>query len=339
MSEPNFILVNADSFLSSTIGVFRHYEKDFYTSMPGSEFYRYDDTGLSNPILRLLNSISEQHLRDLDYNFSNLTDFGLNSKVNNLTFKLLDGYRFSISPTGPSDRDDLNYLIFLFRKFFENRQPLIKNFREKVRVDEFGVADKKRWVSQLNGFFEKVVFNDCLFLSDTSFEYLISAEKKLKKMDSSGRANRHRVTVTVEKEFFEFCHKFYFKLSERCAQIQFVKNQNADFSSSSAKGIAFEVECSKILTDRGWNVELTPTTGDQGADLIITRGPIKMVLQCKNFASPVGNDAVQQVFSAKQFFGASVGAVVSKSGYTNSASELANSTGVLLLSISDLSEL
>ena len=62
-----------------------------------------------------------------------------------------------------------------------------------------------------------------------------------------------------------------------------------------------------------------------------------MVVQCKDYENNVGNDSVQQIFSAKTHFNASLAVVVSRAKFTPSAQSLSSSTGVLLLSPDELS--
>ena len=56
-----------------------------------------------------------------------------------------------------------------------------------------------------------------------------------------------------------------------------------------------------------------------------------MVVQCKLYSQPVGNKAVQEAFAAKNFQGCDVAVVVSNASYTQSARQIASTTGVLLL--------
>ena len=55
-----------------------------------------------------------------------------------------------------------------------------------------------------------------------------------------------------------------------------------NFSSTQEKGTSFEEECKNILIEKGWKVDTTPSSNDQGADLIATRGLLKLIAQCKN---------------------------------------------------------
>lgn len=93
----------------------------------------------------------------------------------------------------------------------------------------------------------------------------------------------------------------------------------------------YERYCSDILATAGWSTQLTPVSGDQGADVICEASGIRLVVQCKLYSSPVGNGAVQEVIAAKQFEYADVAVVVSSAAFTRSAKELANVSGVLLL--------
>lgn len=93
----------------------------------------------------------------------------------------------------------------------------------------------------------------------------------------------------------------------------------------------YERYCADLLSAAGWSTQLTPGSGDQGADVICEGGGIRMVVQCKLYASPVGNGAVQEVIAAKQFEFADEAVVVSNAEFTRSAKELANASGVLLL--------
>jgi restriction system protein len=83
--------------------------------------------------------------------------------------------------------------------------------------------------------------------------------------------------------------------------------------------IDYEKHCALQLEKAGWATRLTATTGDQGADVIASRAGKAMVLQCKLYSSPVGNDAVQQVIAARQFQSADLAAVASNQSFTRSA--------------------
>lgn len=96
-------------------------------------------------------------------------------------------------------------------------------------------------------------------------------------------------------------------------------------------GRTFERQLGASLASAGYNVTFTPATGDQGVDLLVERKGRRIAVQCKDYAKPVGNDAIQQVFAGAQFYGAAEAIVVAPNGYTTSARQLAESLGVRCL--------
>ncbi len=96
-------------------------------------------------------------------------------------------------------------------------------------------------------------------------------------------------------------------------------------------GHAFEYVCADVLRGRGFRrVHVTKGSGDQGADIIAFRGDVKYAIQCKYYAEPVGNHAVQEVYAGREFYGCDAAAVMTNSTFTRGAKELAEVTGVEL---------
>lgn len=104
-------------------------------------------------------------------------------------------------------------------------------------------------------------------------------------------------------------------------------------------GIEYEEYCSQILEEEGWVVESTSSTGDQGVDLIATSDDLRVCIQCKRYSKPVGNKAVQEITAGMIYWKGTHSVVVSNAGFTPSARKLANSTGVLLISELELTDL
>lgn len=98
----------------------------------------------------------------------------------------------------------------------------------------------------------------------------------------------------------------------------------------------FERYCCEFLRLIGWRAETTKASGDQGADIIAWRDGVRVICQCKKYAKAVGNKAVQEAFSAKQFYRATAGAVISNAPFTRGARELAVATDIRLLHFTDL---
>jgi restriction system protein len=83
-------------------------------------------------------------------------------------------------------------------------------------------------------------------------------------------------------------------------------------------------------------VQLTPRTGDHGADLIISANGVKIAVQAKFYTGSVGNSAVQEIYSAKDFYDADFAVVVTSSNYTAAAVLAAKKLNVLLAHESDI---
>ncbi|KAA5971582.1 restriction endonuclease [Pantoea sp. M_9] len=101
-------------------------------------------------------------------------------------------------------------------------------------------------------------------------------------------------------------------------------------------GFQFEDFLVNIFQTMGYDVKETKRTQDQGADLFVTRFGKDMVIQAKNYSGSVGNSAVQQVISAKTFYGCEEAMVVTNSYFTRSAKELAESAMVRLIDRDEL---
>ena len=96
------------------------------------------------------------------------------------------------------------------------------------------------------------------------------------------------------------------------------------------KGLAFEKKCLEKLQELGFNTSLTKHT-DYGADIVATDGNIKYVFQCKYVKSKQGVSAVQEVLTAKHFYSANICGVISESGFSTQAYQLAKPNFIYLL--------
>ncbi len=102
-------------------------------------------------------------------------------------------------------------------------------------------------------------------------------------------------------------------------------------SVDSMEGHEFEYWCAELLKQNGFsNVEVTKGSGDQGVDIIATKGGVRYAIQCKCYSSSLGNKPVQEVHAGKNMYRCHVGVVMTNSHFTSGAKELADATGVLL---------
>jgi hypothetical protein len=98
----------------------------------------------------------------------------------------------------------------------------------------------------------------------------------------------------------------------------------------SMDGARFEVFLADLFRAMGHRVVLYGGAGDQGVDLIVYLRGERVGVQCKNYARPVGNRPVQEVYAGARHHRCVEAWVVAPAGYTSGARELAKSTGVSL---------
>lgn len=96
-------------------------------------------------------------------------------------------------------------------------------------------------------------------------------------------------------------------------------------------GEEFEKFCIVILSKNNFiNVKQTKSSGDQGVDILAEKDGIKYAIQCKCYSKPVGNHAIQEVYSGKDYYNCHIGVVLTNQTFTESAITLANKTNILL---------
>ena len=101
------------------------------------------------------------------------------------------------------------------------------------------------------------------------------------------------------------------------------------------KGDKYEEHCAMKLRFRGCIVERIGASGDFGADLIIKTFFFRKlaIVQCKYLSkatAKVGTKAVQEAYTARQYYGAQKAIVCTNRTYTKNARELARACGVEL---------
>jgi restriction system protein len=95
-------------------------------------------------------------------------------------------------------------------------------------------------------------------------------------------------------------------------------------------GTQFEVFLKVHFQKQGYRVELTPTTGDYGADLVLSKNGERIVVQAKRYNNSVGIKAVQEVVSSINYYKANKGIVITNSRFTKNAEALAKANNIEL---------
>lgn len=98
-------------------------------------------------------------------------------------------------------------------------------------------------------------------------------------------------------------------------------------------GELFEKFCGYLLVRTGWkDITYTPASNDYGADIIaVSPDEVRVCIQCKRYNEPVGIAAVQEVFSAIQYYKCQAGMVMTNSTFTDNARKLANADNIILV--------
>ncbi|MGQ3381175.1 restriction endonuclease [Priestia endophytica] len=105
-------------------------------------------------------------------------------------------------------------------------------------------------------------------------------------------------------------------------------------------GFQFESYLKALFQELGYKAQVTPKSGDFGADLIMT-GQQKIVIQAKRYGSKnrVSLSAVQEIYGAQAYYKADEAWVITNSSFTKSARALAEACNVQLFDRKALQEL
>ena len=104
-------------------------------------------------------------------------------------------------------------------------------------------------------------------------------------------------------------------------------------------GARFEKFIARLYGKLGYKSKRTSATGDQGIDVIVKKGFKKIGIQAKRYNGRVGNSAVQEAAAGKKYYKLDKVCVITNSGFTKSAIELARANGVQLIDREGLKEL
>ncbi|MDO8892617.1 MAG: restriction endonuclease [Sulfurimicrobium sp.] len=104
-------------------------------------------------------------------------------------------------------------------------------------------------------------------------------------------------------------------------------------------GIEFEEFLAGLFRAHGYAAELTPVTGDYGADLILSKGGQRIAVQAKRYMGSVGVSAVQEALSGQAYYQCDAAWVVTTGTFTTNALELAGKSGVKMIGRSEIGNL
>lgn len=104
-------------------------------------------------------------------------------------------------------------------------------------------------------------------------------------------------------------------------------------SNRQEKGRRYEIYISDKLRQGGFSdVRVTQSSGDFGVDVLCKdKNGFTYAVQCKNYSSAVGVDAVQEAYTAKAYYQCDRAVVITTDHFTQAAVEMASKTGVILI--------
>lgn len=104
-------------------------------------------------------------------------------------------------------------------------------------------------------------------------------------------------------------------------------------------GNEFERELGSLFRELGYHIEFTPSSGDQGVDLILKRRGTTTIVQCKGHQSPVGPAVARELYGSFHHFGADRAILACTGGFTRGVKEFLRDKPIALLSASELAAL
>ena len=235
----------------------------------------------------------------------------------------------------------------------ENKYNLLEERIRLREIDAYGNEDYKKWIGNppldekaiekniINGskrfregipyFWEKVILKK--FGSTELF-----FEKWRSYCSENPTIDDEILGITRKLETEDWFAFIASQIENSCLKL-LDNNYSKTINESYKKGIKFENHCMEILKQYGWEVKETPKTGDQGVDLIASINDLRICIQCKDHEKAIGNKAVQEISAGKLFWKGTHAILVSKSGFTKSAQQLAKSNKVKLINEFQLKDL
>jgi HJR/Mrr/RecB family endonuclease len=104
-------------------------------------------------------------------------------------------------------------------------------------------------------------------------------------------------------------------------------------------GVEFEEFLAGLFRAQGYVAELTPTSGDYGADLILSKDGRRIAVQAKRYLGSVGVSAVQEALSGLAYYQCHTAWVITTGTFTVNALELALKSGVKMIGRSEIGNL
>lgn len=246
-----------------------------------------------------------------------------------------------------------NFIQTLNKLIEENKYNLLEERIRLKNTDAYGIEDLNKWIGNppldekiieksLNQgskgfkegipyFWQKVILKE--FQDLNSFFDRWNSYRNINPIINDEVIEEKR--ILQKDDWFIFIASLIEKSCLKTLEINYESKMNKNYK----KGLKFENDCMEILKNNGWEVKETPTSGDQGVDIIASIENLRICIQCKDHEKAIGNKAVQEISAGKLYWKGTHAILVSKSGFTKSAYKLAKANKVKLINESELADL
>lgn len=184
---------------------------------------------------------------------------------------------------------------------------------KQLNIEIIKLEDKKQTIEQMIK--QEEVISRAIEGEERTFKILSEENSKLE---------------NKKEELFKEINLLRGKINPTKKQIEFINKCNLNYIDN-LDGFEFEKFCTELLIINGYeNVQNTPKSIDYGIDIIAERDNIKYAIQCKRYKGKVGNEAVQEAVTGKEYYGCNLAIVLTNSLFTQNAQVLSRSAGVIL---------
>ncbi|MCI0460957.1 MAG: restriction endonuclease [Gemmataceae bacterium] len=149
-----------------------------------------------------------------------------------------------------------------------------------------------------------------------------------KKWEEADCCYQRMLSVHKLQQQYEQAKQYYDDLLQI---IQSARYQLLHADWRSMRGTDFEAFLRKVFEMLGYTVQSTKASGDQGIDLILMRSGRRIGVQAKGYEKNVGNGAVQEAYAGMGYYGCDSCVVITNSGFTRHAKDLASRLGCRLI--------
>ncbi len=228
-------------------------------------------------------------------------------------------------------REEINLIINeLCQEKFNNS--FLNLYPEEFK-NSYGQITKKGCLTLYISIFQEnysYIMNLINFLGEFAIDFNFNSEEVINEIVTELNELREEIAITSHMNNLEQSLSKNVCILNQCYTIEDIDELD---------GLDFELFLQKLFSKMGYTAEVTKSTGDQGADLILFKLGRKIAIQAKRYNTKLDNTPIQEILGAKAYYGCNETMVVTNSYFTKKAIELAHVNQVQLIDRDDLIEL